>query len=98
MPYDLQTLEKQPGDNFPYDMEFRGKLSSGETLTGVTSFTASPTGVGHLTIGTPAYSGTKAQARISAGTSGTKYKLTVVATTSMSNTVEGEGYLFVRDS
>ena len=98
MPYDIQTLEKQPSESALYDMEFLSRLSPGEQLNGVTSFTASPSGVGHLTIGTPAYSGSRAQARLSAGTSGVKYKLTVVVTTTLSNTLEGEGYLFVRNS
>jgi len=103
VPYDLPTLEKQPSEGLLYDMEFLGRLAEGETLTAVTSFTAVPNIDTApldtpLTIGTPAASGTRAQARISAGTSGTKYKITVVVTTSASNTLEGEGYLFVRNS
>lgn len=95
MPYDLPTLEKQASESLLYDMEFLGRLDEGETLSTVTSFTGSPSG---LTIGSASVSGTRAQARISAGTAGTKYKITVVVTTSASNTLEGEGYLFVRDS
>jgi len=95
--YDIPTLEKQPSESIPFDMEFVGRMNAGETISGVTSFTGSPSGVGALTIATASYSGTKAQARISAGTAGVKYKITVVVTTTAGNTREGEGYLFVRN-
>lgn len=95
MPYEIPLLEKQPNDSLLYDMEFVGRLEDGETITAVSSVTGSPSG---LTIGTASYSGTRAQFRVSSGTSGTLYKITVVVTTSASNTIEGEGNLFVRDS
>lgn len=95
MPYELPTLEKQPSESLVYDMEFLGRLDDDETLTAVSSVTATPSG---LTIGTASYSGTRAQFRISGGSSGVKYKVTAVVTTSASNTIEGEGYLFVRNS
>lgn len=95
MPYELPTLEKQPTESLLYDMDFVGRLEDGETLTAVSAVTGSPSG---LTIGTASYSGTRAQFRISGGTSGTTYKITVTVTTSASNTLEGEGNLFVRDS
>ena len=96
MPYDLPTLEKQPSESLLYDMDFVGRLDDGETITAVSSVTASP--ADELTIGTASYSGTRAQFRISGGTAGVTYKITVVITTSASNTREGEGNLFVRDS
>ena len=95
MPYDIPTLEKQPADSLLYDMEFVGRLAEGETLTAVSSVTAAPSG---LTVGTPSYSGTRAQVRLGGGTGGVTYKVTIVVTTSASNTIEGEGNLFVRDS
>ena len=95
MPYELPLLEKQPAESLLYDMEFVGRMEDGTTITAVDSVTGSPSG---LTIGTASYSGTRAQFRVSGGTAGTKYKITVVVTTSDSNTLEGEGNLFVRDS
>jgi hypothetical protein len=38
------------------------------------------------------------QCRLSGGTDGTKYLQTVIAVTSAGNTVQMEGYLFVRDA
>lgn len=95
MPYELPTLEKQPSESLLYDMDFVGRLDDGETITAVVSATGSPSG---LTIGSASYSGTRAQFRISGGTAGVTYKITVVITTSASNTREGEGNLFVRES
>lgn len=91
-----QTLIKQPNESRIYTMSFEANLGSGETLSAVSSFTGSPDG---LTIADASVSsdGKKAQARISDGTAGEGYKITVVATTSFGNTLEAEGALVVKD-
>lgn len=95
MAYEIPILEKQPSESLLYDMDFVGRMEDDVTLTAVVSVTGAPTG---LTIGSASYSGTRAQFRISGGTAGTKYKLTVVVTTSDGNTLEGEGNLFVMNT
>lgn len=89
-----QTLIKQPSESRLYTMEFAANLASGETLTSVSSVTASPSGLDLSA--TPSVSGTKAQQRIASGTAGVQYKVTFVVVTSAGNTLEGEGYLTVR--
>jgi len=87
------SLIKQPSESRLYTMEFAPNLAAGETVTSVSSCTASPAG---LTLTGAAASGTKATVRISGGTADTTYKVTFVVITSASNTLEGEGYLVVR--
>lgn len=91
---DTQVLTKRPAESRIYNMDFAGKMEAGETIAGVSSWTSSPDG---LTVGSAAYSGQVAQARLSGGTDGVKYLQTVVVTTSAGNTLQAEGYLFVRD-
>jgi hypothetical protein len=91
----IPTLTKQPNEDRLYEMQFVGLLAAGETITGVTSVTATPAG---LTLsGAPTYEGSIAKQRISGGTNGTTYKVTFVVTTSDGNVLEGEGKLKVRD-
>lgn len=91
----IPTLTKQPAEDRLFEMEFVGLLGPDETLNGVISVTATPTG---LTLsGAPTYEGSIAKQRISGGTNGTTYKVTFVVTTSEGNTLEGEGKLKVRD-
>ncbi len=76
-------------------MDFSALLAPGENISGVTSVTASPNG---LTLsGSATISGLTANQRIAGGTNGTTYKVTFVITTSLGNTLEGEGYLKVED-
>lgn len=89
-----QTLVKQPSESRLFSMDFSGLLASGETVSGVTSATADKAG---LVLGAPAFTTSAAQVRISGGTDGVTYKITFVVTTSLSNTLEGEGLLSVED-
>lgn len=93
------SLVKQPAESRVYVMDFSGLLAQGETLTGVTSVSySSPSGDAALTlVGSATYSGVYAQQRISGGTSGKYYTVTFVVTTSLGNTLEGEGILQVRN-
>jgi hypothetical protein len=93
--YDIPVLRKQPADNRLYDMQFLSRMDAGETITAVLSCTATPSG---LDLGTASFSGTLAQVRIGSGVSGVKYKVTFVVSTSADNTLEGEGYLAVRNA
>lgn len=90
-----QTLIKQPGESRLYSMDFSGLLAAGETLASVDSVVDSPVGV--TFDGSPVASGVYAQQRISGGTSGIKYKVTMTVTTSAGNVLEGEGVLQVKD-
>lgn len=90
-----QTLIKQPSESRLYSMEFAPNLAPGETISSVTSVTADPsTGIDITAV--PVASGTQAQQRIAGGTDGVQYKITFVVETSAGNTLEGEGYLTVR--
>lgn len=89
-----ETLVKQPAESRLFSMDFSPLLASGETLASVVSVTGLPVG---LTIGAASYSGQVASARISGGTTGTRYKITFLVTTSAGNTVESEGVLQVKD-
>ena len=92
-----RVLVKHPSESVLFGVDFGKLLASGETLSGVT-VTASPAG---LTIGSPAvqvsafvdeFTGLTvaanegAKVRISSGTAGIDYTLTVTGTTSASNT------------
>jgi hypothetical protein len=94
---ELQTLTKQPSESRAYDMDFRGILDDGVTVASVTSFTASPTTVPALTITGTAFAGTVVQRQIAAGANDTMYKVTCIIVDSQGNTIEGEGYLYVKD-
>lgn len=88
------TLYKQPSESRLFSFEFSANMSSGETISSITSVIAAPTGV---TLGTPTASGTKVQVRISGGTNNTQYTITGIVVTSLGNILEGEGYLVVKD-
>ncbi len=91
----VPSLIKQPAESRMYVMDFSALLGQGETLAGVTSVTVDQVG---LTLsGVPTYSGAYAQQRIEGGTSGTRYKITFLVTTTLSNTLSGEGILQVKD-
>jgi hypothetical protein len=91
----IPSLIKQPTEDRLYGMDFAALLSSGESLAGITSVVATPTG---LTLsGSPSIAGTFAQQRILGGTAGIKYTVTFIVTTTQSNTLEGEGILQVKD-
>ncbi len=90
-----QTLVKQPSESRVFAMDFAAQLADGESLTSVSSVTAAPSG---LTIsGAATLSGAVASQRIAGGTAGVRYVVTFVVTTSASNTLEGEGYLLVKE-
>lgn len=93
--YDIPTLEKQVNESRLYTFNFSANLANVETLTGVTLFSAAPSG---LTTGTPIFAGKLVQNRISGGVTDTLYKITVRVTTSDGNTLEGDAHLFVKET
>ncbi len=90
-----QTLVKQPGESRVYTMDFSANLIDGETVTSVIGVTGSPDG---LTIGAASVTsdGKKAQFRVSSGVDGSSYKITVSVNTSLSNILESDGTLLVK--
>ena len=104
-----RVLWKHPSESVLFGLDFGPLLATGETLSSVT-ISASPSG---LTIGSPSvqtsafvdeFTGATvaanegAKVRISGGTAGSDYVLTVAATTSGSNTRVFVATLQVRSS
>lgn len=91
----VPTLIKQPSENRLYSMDFAANLDEGETILSVSSVVAAPPG---LTLsGSASASGTRASQRILGGTDGVLYKVTFIVVTSSGNTLEGEGFLRVKE-
>lgn len=89
----LNTFTKQPADVLDYDIEYVGFLSPGDSvLSGVA--TVEPAG---LVVQTPIKVGTTLKLWISGGTHGTKYKVTVTATTALGRTKQDELLFKVKD-
>jgi len=98
----LEVLEKQPWEERIFNLDFRGKLASGVSLSSVVSITfeslALVSGSVDPTVTGEAVSGTQAQATYIGGTDGEEYKVTIRCTCSDGEKMEAEGILRVRDS
>lgn len=92
----IPSVTLKTGESRLYSMDFAALLARGETITGVTSVQPDLVTAPPLVIGSAVYSGTLVQFRISGGRTDTRYLITVLATTSSSNTIEGQGYLQCR--
>ena len=90
------VLVKQPSETLPYAIDFTNLLPTGDTLASVTSVTATPSGTGHLTLGTAAISGTEVQFTIAGGEERT-YRIEALVVTAAGNIIEGDGRLLVAD-
>jgi len=93
-----QRLIKQPSENRQYSMDFSNVLSAGETIS--TQVVTSQLACGDssdLTITGEAISGQTVTCWIAGGTHGNVYRVEFVITTSTSQTVEGDGILYVKD-
>ena len=77
------TLIKNSNESRLYDVNFSARLATGETLSSPT-VSSSPTG---LTVGSPVVSNGIVQFRLSGGTAGTTYTISVVVSTSNGNTL-----------
>lgn len=76
-------------------MEFAANLAVGETITSVIIVSISPAGLTQN--GAATFSGTKVFVRFESGTDDVQYKVTIRVNTSLSNVLEGEGYLRVQE-
>ena len=98
-PNDVEILEKRVSESRLYNFNFSPKLSDAESISSLVSLTnaATTTGLTALTVGTAVISGKQIQFRVSGGSDGGKYLFTGRVTTSLSNIVQAEGYLLVRE-
>lgn len=87
-------LTKQPGESRLLSMDFSKKMSKGETITTIDSTVSNPAG---LTFPSTTPSGQDAGILISGGDNHKKYKVTVTVTTSLSQILENDGYLDVKE-
>ena len=88
-------LTKQPSESKVYSFSFSGQLRTSDTIASVTSISSDTVG---LTIGAASTDGTSlAQARISGGTSEVNYRLTCIVATTLLDTLEIDGDLYVFD-
>lgn len=99
----LGRFIKQPAETLDYDIDFSEFLNDGDTLTSTgnpavpmpLSVTVAPTG---LTIGgTYVLNGTTIKQWLSGGTDGTKYKVTLTATSNAGRVKQVEFYVRVKD-
>lgn len=79
MAIEVAVIDKHPNDDIPYTFDF-GAWSSLLAVSALASATATADIAG-LTIGSPTVSGYTVSVRISGGTDGVTYRLTVTATT-----------------
>ena len=101
-----QTLTKQPAEDRLYDMDFSPRLATGENITSVDTVVQQEIDINtlvrsvttDLTLGTPTFALQVGQVKIGGGLDGKYYLVTWTITTSLSNTVESEGILFVQDT
>ena len=75
-----------------YNFDFVDELETGETITGSPAVSISPTGP---TLGTPSINGTEVQVKITGGTAGVSYLVTMKIATSAGESIEGSGWLEV---
>ncbi len=95
-----KTLEKTVDEDDIFTFDFVNRLNTGETISSVGTITqindATPSAT-PVTLGTPTFSGSKVQVRISVGVDGTTYTLTCPIATSDSNTKEQCGKLLIKE-
>ena len=105
----IAALTKHPSESVFYAVDFTNILASGETLSGTPTVTVSPTGptIGAPTVNTGVLTddegntvaiGKAVQVRVSAGTDGIDYTLTVSCATTASDTRVGTCKLYVRST
>lgn len=88
----LTTLQKYAADVRDFEMSFSSldEFAAGDTITSISSLTASPSG---LTIGSTSISPSNITVVISGGTSGTTYIVSAIVGTAAGATIEGQGLL-----
>lgn len=90
----MATLQKYPAEvrTYVFDFSQMDEIVAGDTISSITSVTASPSG---LTVGTSQISGSDINVVLSSGTSGTTYTVSCIIVTSSNATLEGQGQLQV---
>ncbi len=96
-----QRLCKQPAENRKFEMDFTNVLGSSEAITSITSIESEKVGgyASDLSITNQAIeSGSKKVSMfIADGTLGNTYRVEVLVATDASQTLEGDGVLYVTD-
>lgn len=91
----MQPLQKHSAESRLFDMDFSSYaelMNEGQTLSSVNSVVASPSG---LTLGPAVISSTRVQFRVSGGSVGATYTISVTATTSGGDIIQGCGKLTI---
>lgn len=97
----LESFEKQPAENFPFAVEFGGRMPSGLTLVSCalsainTATALTDNTVLASTTGTIV--GTNAVARVKAGSNGSTYKITYLVTLSDDSVLEEDVLMDVKE-
>lgn len=97
----LESFDKQPGENFPFAVEFSGRLPAGLSLaSGTVAAVVYSTGVTDnsvLNSLSATIVETQAIARVKAGTDGATYKITFTVTLSDGSILEEDVLMNVKD-
>ena len=96
-----QRLCKQPAENRKFEMDFTNVLGSSEAITSITSIESEKVGgyASDLSITNQAIEtgDKKVSMFIASGTLGNTYRVEVLVATDASQTLEGDGVLYVTD-
>ena len=96
-----QRLCKQPAENRKFEMDFTNVLGSSEAITSITSIESEKVGgyASDLSITNQAIEtgDKKVSMFIASGTLGNTYRVEVLVATDASQTIEGDGVLYVTD-
>lgn len=96
-----QATQKQVAEAVIVQFDFSAAMALSETITSVAFVTSENQnlvgGSSNLTTGSNSAAGAIAQSLVSGGTDLEKYKLTCIVTTSAGQTLETEGFMWVRD-
>lgn len=94
----IPSVVKQPSESRLYSMDLSALMGPGESIASIVSVTKDKVTSPDLVIGPAVFSGSVAQFRLSGGKANTKYKVTVIVTTTPgANTLEGEGLIQLED-
>lgn len=90
----MTTLVKQPSEVRTYRMDFRRSLDRDDFISGVLSVSVTP---GTITVDNPSSAEKTVSFRVSGGIDGESYNIKVIVSTSLGQTIEGDGLLVVRE-
>ncbi len=88
-------LIKQPSESRVYAIDFQKLLASGDSVKTISSLTTSP--AAQLTLSSQRIVTPKVLVRVQDGVAGTLYAITCIVTTTLGDTLEGEGELEVKN-